>query len=82
MVGAFLFYDLAEFHSVKHREYMAAVGHLHGGSLGVFVARHYFDSHALELYCNFLAQLAATQQQGLAPRGRHYRSYFCHFIIR
>ncbi len=55
MVGAFEFDDSAQLGSVKHIEHMAAVGHLHGRSVGVAVAGDYLDAIAHEFDSDFLA---------------------------
>ena len=55
MVGTFEFDYAAQLVTVKHIEHMAAVGHLHGRSVGIAVASHYLNAIAHEFDSDFLA---------------------------
>ncbi len=60
-------YDLTSV-AVEHVEHIAAVCSLHGGGVGIFVARHDFNAETLELDGHFFAELAAARSRDPCDR--------------
>ena len=56
--------------AVEHIDYFAVIGHLHGRSTGIAVARHNGYSFAFGGYDEFFSELAGAQQQ-----------YFLHVLM-
>ncbi len=54
VVRTFSHYGLPELVPVKHTEHMRPISHMHGRSIGILIAGHYFHTHPLKLYCHFL----------------------------
>ena len=79
MVGFLAFYHFAQCLAVEHVQHIVAVGHLHGGCVGITVACHYLHIITLKLYCHFFTKFATAKKQSLPARAGHNRSYFSHF---
>ena len=60
MVGLLFLHYFTHTLAVEHIEHIAAVGHLHCGSIGVLVAGDYLNTQTLELDSYFLAELSAA----------------------
>ena len=79
MVGAFQFYDSAEFVAVEHIKHVAAVCHLHSRGSCIFVAYH-LHAETLEFESHFLTKFTTSEEHSLASFRSHHTSNLCHFL--
>jgi hypothetical protein len=62
--------------AVEHAQHMTAMCDLHRRRIGVAVGHHHLAAEALQLDRDFLAQLAAAEQQHAQSEGRERGSEF------